>query len=89
MLDPQKTRFQTTSPTGNLLKTKRRMFGGLRVVVDSAELRVRLYCLVRTRRQDPGFRDPNQTTAPTGGKRHQLPTGHRVVRRTVHGGLHH
>jgi len=37
----------------------------------------------------PGIPEPNQATVPTGDKRHELPTGHTVVKRAVLGGLHH
>jgi transposase InsO family protein len=37
----------------------------------------------------PGIPEPNQATVPTGDQRHELPTGHTVVKRAVLGGLHH
>ena len=37
----------------------------------------------------PEIPEPNQATVPIGDKRHELPTGHRVVKRAVLGGLHH
>jgi hypothetical protein len=43
---------------------------------------------VHTRR-GPGIPEPNQATVPAGNKRHELPTGHRAVKRAVLGGLHH
>ena len=36
----------------------------------------------------PGIPEPNQATVLTGDKRHELPVGHRVVKRAVLGGLH-
>ena len=38
---------------------------------------------------EPGIPEPNQATVPIGDKRHELPAGHRVVKRAVLGGLHH
>ena len=37
----------------------------------------------------PEIPEPNQATVPIGDKRHELPAGHRVVKRAVLGGLHH
>jgi hypothetical protein len=37
----------------------------------------------------PGIPEPNQDTVPTGDKKHELPIGHRIVKRAVLGGLHH
>src|SRR5215469_3138754 len=37
----------------------------------------------------PGFPEPTKQSVPETGHRHRLPTGFRVVKRSVFGGLHH
>ena len=37
----------------------------------------------------PGFPEPNATTVPASGYRHELPAGYRVGKRSVLAGLHH
>ena len=37
----------------------------------------------------PGFPEPTQDTVPAGDNRHELPTGYRVEKTSVLGGLHH
>jgi putative transposase len=37
----------------------------------------------------PGFPQPSQSDFPDSGHRHKLPAGHRVIRTSVLGGLHH
>jgi putative transposase len=37
----------------------------------------------------PGIPEPRQENVPANGYRHKLPTGYRVVKTSVPGGLHH
>jgi hypothetical protein len=37
----------------------------------------------------PGLPEPTQDSVPAGGHRHKLPTGFRVAKTPVLGGLHH
>ena len=37
----------------------------------------------------PGIPEPNRESGPASDHRHKLPTGHRIVKTSVLGGLHH
>jgi len=37
----------------------------------------------------PGISEPNEGEVPASDHRHKLPAGHRVVKKSVPGGLHH